>query len=141
MKDAQDALRKAEKALPSPSESVWTGGADLLVHIADLAAGGVIGAYAVDWRDRAARSFFERRQRRFRRRAPEVSVVVAAARWAVNQRYRDVLPPDLEPVSETVSVSRWKVTFVHDGNRFTAESGTGEVDGRKVDVVMSRERL
>ncbi len=89
------------------------------VHIADMAAAGLVGAYVVSLRDRLVRSATRRRDNA----APlRLEAVTAAGRWAINRVYRDVLPANLTPISETISGSGWSVVFQHDGERFTASS-------------------
>ncbi len=101
-----------------------------------MAASGLVGAYAVEVTSRVG-SYFYKHRRGVRARPQEAR---AKARWRINQLYGDVLPSDLEPVSETISPGRWHVAFDREGYRYAAWTERTSMRG-VVEVLVQRDRL
>jgi hypothetical protein len=105
---------------------------DLLLHIADLVAGGIIGVVVTSTKDQIVRTL------RRPQVTPDLVDARRAARWAINALYNDVLPRTAVPVSEMVGPGHWSVTFHHQSYSYTASTPAAS---RNADVEVERESI
>lgn len=112
------------------SAEAWS----VIVDLGDMIASGLVGAYAVAARDRIFRAL----RRKHSAAYPRAEAVVAAARWAVNKRYGDILSPTDEPTSERFNANDWEVIFEHGDHRYYATGKALEEDVRKTRIAVQR---
>ncbi len=97
---------------------------EITTQVAEMATAGLVGAYVVSARDGLVR-LLSRRWRR-RRDLGRPSTVRSNARSSMNKMYDNILPADLEPVSESITPDGWRVVFVHGRYTYTAWTSRGD---------------
>lgn len=91
----------------------------LVLHVADLIAGGFIGVAVQDATDKVQRAF----RRLQRQETLTQEDVEALAREALVKAYNVSLPLDVEPEHMSIGPGFWSVSYNHAGRRYTAWTG------------------